>query len=342
MGLCAGSGVKDAQPTEPVRVLSLGIGGCGKTTFVRHMKIIHDIPLDDVETDRFIQTIRRNYLIVMGELLILLGKLKLTLSDDNQKHAATVKELLRNRDSSIHDNLDILKSLWADPVIQEVIKNNREQLNSPHISYFWDNVDRIMSDGYKPLEEDILKVRIRTAGAYSSLIYVKPEYFEFFDVGGQKPERQKWQRVITSHKFSCIIYFVATDEWDVPDEERDFECSKLEMSKIIFKEVANDDSIDKSMPIIIFLNRSDLLDARIASDSGYDSFKKTFPEYNGARTMDDAIEFIRKRFMDGVKREAVKFYVTNALDRNSMTPVFNAVKTYILTSSLKMNDGIDY
>lgn len=302
---------------------------------------MHRVGFDDAETERFVQIIRRNYLLTLDELITLAGKMKLSVSEENKKHLPTIKELTRDREASVKDNLDILRSVWEDETIQEIVVKHREQLSAPHIGYFWEHIDRILDDSYKPTDEDILRVRVRTAGAYSTVIFVKPEYFEFFDVGGQKPERSKWEKVLQSHKFSCIIYFVACDEWDVRDEEREFECTKLEMSKIIFNEVADDQTIPKSVPIILFLNRSDLFAARIKQEEGYDSFQKTFPDYSGGQNVDQALEYIRKKFMDGIKRDTIKHYITNALDKDAMNPIFNAVKTYILTSALQPT-GIDY
>jgi len=321
--------------------LCLGIGGCGKTTFVRQLKIMHRVGFDEAETERFIQIIRRNYVLTLDELISIAGKLKLSISEDNSKHISTIKELTRDRDASVKDHLDMLRTVWEDPTIQEIVTKHREQLTAPHIAYFWEHIERILSDSYKPSDEDVLRVRVRTAGAYSTVIFVKPEYFEFVDVGGQKPERSKWEKVLQSHKFSCIIYFVATDEWDVRDEEREFECTKLEMSKIIFNEVTDDATIPQSVPIILFLNRSDLFAARLKDENGFESFQRTFPDYSGGQNTDVAMEYIRKKFMDGIKRDTMKHYVTNALDKDSMNVVFNAVKTYILTSALQTT-GVDY
>jgi len=237
----------------------------------------------------------------------------------------------------VKEHVNDLKKLWEDPAIQSLVKNHREQVNAPHISYFWEHVDRILEDDYKPTEEDILRVRVRTAGAYSTIIYVKPEYFEFFDVGGQKPERSKWERVLSSHKFSCILFFVACDEWDVRDEEREFECTKLEMSRIVFREISENQTIDKKAPIFLFLNRSDLFNARIKSDIGFESFKTTFPEYSGGQDPDEAMKFLHSKFMADIKRDHIEHYVTNALDKNSMCPVFEAVKKYIFSSSLDVS-----
>jgi len=331
---------KEAKEADPLRILCLGIGGCGKTTFVRQLKIMHRIGWDDAETDRFVQIIRRNYLLTLDELITLSGKMKLSVSEENKKHLPAIKELTRDRDTSVKDNLALLRSVWEDEAIQEIVINHKEQLSAPHIAYFWEHIDRVMEDNYKPTDEDILRVRVRTAGAYSTVIFVKPEYFEFFDVGGQKPERSKWEKVLQTHKFSCIIYFVACDEWDVRDEEREFECTKLEMSKIIFNEVTDDQTIPKSVPVILFLNRSDLFAARIKQESGFESFQKSFPDYNGGQNVEEALEYIRKKFMNGIKRDTMKHYVTNALDKDCMNPIFNAVKTYIFTSALQ-SIGVD-
>jgi len=298
------------------------------------------VGFDKAETERFVQIIRRNYLLTLDEIISIAGKMKLSLSEENQQHVSAIKDLTRDREASVKDNLTMLRSVWEDDTIQEIVHKYREQLSAPHIVYFWEHIDRILDDNYKPSDEDILRVRVRTAGAYSTVIYLKPEYFEFFDVGGQKPERTKWEKVLQSHKFSCIIYFVACDEWDVKDEEREFDCTKLEMSKIIFNEVIEDPSIPKSVPIILFLNRNDLFSARIKNEEGFASFQKTFPDYAGGQNADQAMEYISKKFMGGIKRDSMKHYVTNALDRDSMNPIFNAVKTYILSSALVIT-GVD-
>jgi len=332
---------KETKQQEPIRILCLGIGGCGKTTFVRQLKIIHQVGFNPIETERFSQIIRRNYLLTLDELIHIAAKRKLNFSEENQKHLPIIKELTRDREASVKENLPVLRSVWEDPVTQEIVQKHREQLSAPHIDYFWEHIDRILEDNYSPSDEDILRVRVRTAGAYSTVIYLKPEYFEFFDVGGQKPERSKWEKVLQSHEFSCILYFVACDEWDVKDEEREFEYSKLHMSKIIFNEVTEDPNIPKSVPVILFLNRSDLFEARIKSDEGFESFQKSYPEYTGSQNVEQAMEEIRKKFLTGIKRESVKYYVTNALDGDSMNPVFNAVKSYILTSALETT-GVEY
>jgi len=127
----------------------------------------------------------------------------------------------------------------------------------------------------------------------------------------------------------------------VRDEEREFECTKIEMSKIVFEQITSDENL-KNLPIVLFLNRSDLIASRIKTENGLESFKEKFPDYKGGKDPDKAMECIKNFFMSVVEKDkkGVKHHYTNALDRDAMTVVFNATKEYILSSALN-TEGVD-
>jgi len=133
---------------------------------------------------------------------------------DHEKHVTS----LRARTVDLTpDLLQRLLALWKDPAIQEVIEKQQEQLTITHLPYFFEHVDRITQAEYKPTDEDILRCRQRTAGTSSASVYIEKNYFEFFDIGGQKPERAKWEQILAEHDFSSVLYFIAVDEFDVED-----------------------------------------------------------------------------------------------------------------------------
>jgi len=232
-----------------------------------------------------------------------------------------------------------LQQLFNDPAIQKVMSDHTEQLTITHLGYFFspENSSRIMQDDYMPSSEDVLRCRQRTAGANSTSIYMDKTYFEFFDIGGQKPERAKWEAVLSEHKFSAILYFVAADEYDVPDEEKEYiEKTKLDISKLIFTDLVSSGLISKEIPVVLFLNRKDLFEKRIAEKESYESFTSHFPDYNGGQDAQHALDYLRDNFKENVRDQSnpLRIHATCAVERESMVVVWRTVREFLLKQAL--------
>jgi len=323
-------------PENTLKLLSLGVGGCGKTTFIKQMKIIHGIPWSPIELQTFAKVIRGNYISGLQDAFEISRKLGLEIEDtDNAKEISSY----RGRTAELTPEvISKLKSFYDEPSIQMVLKDYGYLLPVTHFAYFWENMERIKQDNYVPTDDDILRARIRTSGSNSTAIYLDKNYFEFYDVGGQKPERAKWEAVISENKFSAIIYFVATDEFDVKDDEKDFDRSKMEISRFIFKELIQS-TIGENLPIILFLNRIDLLERRLLTPQGYTSFKESFPEYMGSNDKNKALEFIKSYYfavLNEYKPGApIKCHYTCALDRDGMVVVWKIIRDFLVEQALK-------
>jgi len=231
-----------------------------------------------------------------------------------------------------------LKTVFEIKGIRSVLKHCEELSVTPsNLLYFFEHMDRLALEDFRPTDEDILRCRQRTAGANTTTIYLSKQYFEFHDVGGQKPEQKKWEQIMDGHIFSAILYFVATDEYDVRSGD-DPERTKLEMSRRIFGEVCNNDHIDKLTPIMLFLNRSDLFEERISDDEGWKSYKKTFKDYNETREVDKCLENVGDWFMKVLgadqKDRVVNFHQTCALDSDAMKVVWDTVREGIMRASM--------
>jgi len=290
-------------PARPVRtdantlkILCLGVGGCGKTTFVKQMKIIHGVGWTEQELDVYLRIIRGNYVNGLQECLQILGNIGRKVADANTDHE---KHLLSLRARSVDLTPDLLErilALWSDPAIKEVVDKHAEQLTITHLPYFFENVERIKRDDYKPTDEDILRCRQRTSGASSTTVFIDKNYFEFFDIGGQKPERAKWEPILSEHQFSSVIYFVAADEFDVEDEDKEYQRTKLEISRLVFSEIVNSNMVEHDVPIILFVNRKDLFSQRFSDPEGYKQFLATFPGYSGGTDVEAGLDFIKDLF----------------------------------------------
>jgi len=62
-----------------------------------------------------------------------------------------------------------VKSLWADPGIQYTYSKRSTFQLIDAASFFFDHVDRYSQPHYVPLEEDVLRCRVRTTGTSSQL-----------------------------------------------------------------------------------------------------------------------------------------------------------------------------
>jgi len=337
---CVGTKEQKKLPTKEntLKILCLGIGGCGKTTFVKQMKIIHGVGWNNAELVGFRKIIRGNIISGIQGAIDIAAHMGKDISEENMEAFTAIKALtVRNVDFSDQPTQEHIKKLATDPAVLEVCKNHPEKLDQTHLLYFLERFDNYLSEDFPVSDEDILRFRQRTAGANSTLLYYSKKYFDFYDIGGQKPERPKWQIVLSDNDFAAILYFVATDEYDVRDEENEFHDSKLSLSKLIFSELINDSVIqDSKVPIILMLNRCDLFKKRWDGIDSRKSFNKVMPEFKG-ESAQDALEFLQKLFM--AERKAmdmndISARITCTLNTESMGQLWGDIRDAVLMKGI--------
>eukprot|EP01125_Pyxidicula_operculata_P015860 TRINITY_DN5402_c0_g1_i2.p1 TRINITY_DN5402_c0_g1~~TRINITY_DN5402_c0_g1_i2.p1 ORF type:complete len:351 (-),score=74.54 TRINITY_DN5402_c0_g1_i2:166-1218(-) len=345
MGGCLGKSSAPPAQTQgnTVKLLCLGVGGCGKTTFIKMMKIIHDIPFNDIELTNYKKIVRTNLVMGMQNCLDLVKKYSLELDQSNNETSEFVSSLKARAVELDGDTNTKLKQIWSDPSIQKVVDTYPEQLVITHIKYFYQHYDRIASEAYVPTEEDIVRCRQRTAGASSFTIFVDKYYFDLYDIGGQRPERAKWEQILKENNFGAVLYFVAADEFDVDDEDNDDEeengkFTKMEVSRYIFSELLNSGILPESVPVVLFFNRRDMFEKRIKSPESQLSFKKTFPNFEGEITFEDSMDYLRDSFLSTKKEDnnsQIIVHYTCVLDVDSMVVVWQAVRDFLLRRGLE-------
>lgn len=154
------------------------------------------------------------------------------------------------------------------------------------------------------------------------------------DLGGQKPERAKWDRIIAE---GCkgVFYFVAVDEYDIFMPE-DKNRSKLETSFQTWKELLTNPKLAE-ISIMLLLNKIDLLERNLATQ-GFDPILKRFPKFQGDKTKSGYLKFIKKMFVDAIPSTINTHYVSVfeccALDSHLMSDLFNEARAHILQRSL--------
>ncbi|XP_059093307.1 guanine nucleotide-binding protein G(q) subunit alpha isoform X6 [Tigriopus californicus] len=321
---------RDAR--RELKLLLLGTGESGKSTFIKQMRIIHGSGYTDDDKRGFIKLVFQNIFMAMQSMIRAMDMLKIPYENGDSSEKA---DLVRSVDFETVTTfespyVEAIKDLWNDKGISECYDRRREYQLTDSAKYFIEDVDRIGEPGYLPSEQDILRSRVPTTGIIEYPFDLDGVVFRMVDVGGQRSERRKW--IHCFENVTSIIFLVALSEYDQILFESDNE-NRMEESKALFKTIITYPWFQHSS-VILFLNKKDLLEEKIM----YSHLVDYFPEYDGPQK--DAIaarEFILRMFVDlnPDTEKIIYSHFTCATDTENIRFVFAAVKDTILQLNLK-------
>ncbi|XP_018319087.1 guanine nucleotide-binding protein subunit alpha homolog [Agrilus planipennis] len=329
---------KDKQALKrQVKLLLLGAGESGKSTFLKQMRIIHGPKFEYELVKEYQQDIYQN--IVRGMRVLVDARDKLDIPWEDYSNSEIGKRLLECENPTVLDAIlfanysPLVAKLWKDSGIKRAFDRRREFQLSDSVEYFFNNLDRISRYDFIPTNQDILHCRKATKGITEFVIPINKVPFLFVDVGGQRSQRQKWFQCFDS--VTSILFLVSSSEFDqVLLEDR--KTNRLEESKDIFDTIINH-RVFKNVSIILFLNKYDLLLKKVANPET--DIRWYFPQFSGnSHSIQDVQKFILAMFT-GVKRDpkkALYHHYTTAVDTENIKVVFNSVKDTILTRNLEI------
>ncbi len=198
-------------------------------------------------------------------------------------------------------------------------------------SYF-ENIERITSEYYRPSTVDVLRARVRTTGVIETHFKIKGVIFRMYDVGGQRSERRKWIQCFDDVK--ALLYVTALSGYDMTLFE-DPEVNRLRESLHLFESVCNN-CFFRNTTIIMFLNKVDLFRQKVLHTDR--QLRVYFPEYPGPDyDVETACRFIRRRFQDANHnpKKAIYPHFTTATDTTNVEVVFQIVMETIIRENLK-------
>ncbi|XP_053697902.1 guanine nucleotide-binding protein subunit alpha homolog [Sabethes cyaneus] len=319
-----------------VKLLLLGAGESGKSTFLKQMRIIHGINFEPELVREYQHVIYQNLVKGMQVLCDARDKLDIPWEDPNSQLAANQAILFRS-DSSLgveqfHQYVPVIRRLWQDGAIQQAYDRRREFQISDSVKYFLEELDRISRFDYVPTRTDILRCRKATKGVFEFTIRIQNIPFVFVDVGGQRTQRQKWTKCFDC-SVTSILFLVSTSEFDqVLAEDR--RTNRLEESRNIFDTIVNNTTF-QGISIILFLNKTDLLKEKV-KDPNTD-IRWYYPLFKGnPHSILEVQNFILQMFMNVRKNTKTPIYhhFTNAVDTQNIQVVFSSVKDTILQRNL--------
>nr|XP_057921336.1 guanine nucleotide-binding protein subunit alpha-12a isoform X2 [Doryrhamphus excisus] len=320
-----------------VKILLLGAGESGKSTFLKQMRIINGQEFDQKALLDFRDTIYENILKGMRVLVDARDKLGISWqSCENEKQGMLVMSWegrvggVGVEPCEFQLYVMALSALWADTGIQEAYTRRSEFQLSESVKYFLDNLERIGQQSYTPSRQDILFARKATKGIVEHDFFIKKIPFKMVDVGGQRSQRQKWFQCFDG--ITSILFMVSSSEYDqVLMEDR--RTNRLVESMNIFETIVNN-KLFLNVSIILFLNKTDLLVEKIRTAD----IRKNFPEFRGdPHRLEDVQAFLVQAFSRKRRNRGKPLFhhFTTAVDTENIRFVFHAVKDTILQENLK-------
>jgi len=241
-----------------------------------------------------------------------------------------------------------IQALWEDPAIQATF-NRRNEFHLPDgCRYFLTNIHRVSDPDFRPEDQDILQVRVKTTGVIEYNFRNKEgKEFIMIDVGGQRSERRKW--IHCFEDVLLIMFLAAISEYDQVLEE-DIKENRLTESLNLFRTILSYHWFINSS-ITLFLNKKDLLQEKIK----HSALENHFPEFKNfkkfkTRDYDAAKDFMKEMFVKqkeeveksklykdnnrgGVER-SLYIHETCATDTDNIKKVFEDVKVTVLKNVL--------
>ncbi|CAH8473211.1 unnamed protein product [Schistosoma rodhaini] len=266
---------------KEVKLLLLGTGESGKSTFVKQMRIIHGAGYTDKEKEAFKTLVYQNIFLAMQIMCDALRTLSIELEYPmNQENIELILKIdLEDSIALTPERLNAMHQLWADQGMKMCYERRREFQLSDSSKYYLNNFDRIADPNYLISLQDILRVRVPTTGIVEYPFNLDSTIFRIVDVGGQRSERRKW--IHSFESVTSIIFLSALNEYDQVLVENENE-NRMEESLLLFKTIINYECF-QSLSIILFLNKKDILEEKIQ----YSHLVDYFPKFTGMNKWSD-------------------------------------------------------
>ncbi|XP_037607781.1 guanine nucleotide-binding protein subunit alpha-14-like [Sebastes umbrosus] len=320
-----------------LKLLLLGTGESGKSTFIKQMRIIHGNGYSEVDRKGFTRLVFQNIITAIQALIHAMKTLRIDYIDDqNISHAQKLCQIEGDRVSTIEAwQVDAIRRVWNDHGVQRCYDRRREFQLSDSAKYYMSDLDRITAQLYIPTLQDILRVRVPTTGIIEYPFDLSKVIFRMVDVGGQRSERKKW--IHCFENVTSIIFLAALSEYDqvLYESEND---NRLRESLALFKTILSYPWFQESSTIL-FLNKTDLLEEKILKSH----LATYFPAFTGPQhDAKSARQFILQMYQEkhsGHPKSLYKHY-TCATDTDNIRVVFKAVKDTLFKENLeKFNLG---
>uniref|UniRef100_A0A0N7ZDJ0 Guanine nucleotide-binding protein subunit alpha n=1 Tax=Scylla olivacea TaxID=85551 RepID=A0A0N7ZDJ0_SCYOL len=172
---------RDAR--KELKLLLLGTGESGKSTFIKQMRIIHGAGYSDEDKRGFIKLVFQNIFMAMQSMIRAMDLLQISYGDSaNIEHADLVRSVEYESVTTFEEPyVTAMKSLWQDTGIQHCYDRRREYQLTDSAKYYLSSLDRIAAKDYVCTLQDILRVRAPTTGIIEYPFDLEEIRFSYLD-----------------------------------------------------------------------------------------------------------------------------------------------------------------
>ncbi|CAD6186794.1 unnamed protein product [Caenorhabditis auriculariae] len=326
--------IEKAKANKTLKLLLLGPGESGKSTTIKQIKIIHDSGFSDNER------IVRRYGIYLN-LLEGLEEIHKTAIANNLQYARTqtykyasdikifLEEIKKSEKYFPQLVCEEISKYLEDPTVISVLNDQAHYHIDDSTLYFVQNLKRITVYDFIPSDEDILRSRVPTSGVVQYSIMLKNFRFSIFDVGGQRAQRRKWLHVFDD--VHAILFITSLSEYDQMLRE-DSTTHRMKESLSLFEKICNGPFFTDTA-MILFLNKIDLFELKIQ----HTNINVCLKSYKGPQTRDDALLYIKQRFLSLNKnrKRTVYDHVTCATDTKQIQVVIDSVIDVVIQNTMQ-------
>ncbi|KAH8365259.1 hypothetical protein KR084_006757 [Drosophila pseudotakahashii] len=318
-----------------LKLLVLGTGESGKSTFIKQMRIIHGNGYSNRDRRENIQLVFQNIFMAMQSMIEAMDKLKIFYDQvEHEELADLVKSLDYRTVTKLEDPyLNAIKTLWKDAGIQESYERRNEYQLTDSAKYFLNDIDRIEKANYLPTDQDILRVRVPTFNIHEYPFELNGYVISMVDVAGQRNMRRKWIHCFSN--VTSIMFLVALSEFDLLLAECEND-NRMKESIALFRTIVSLPYF-RDASFILFLNKQDLFEDKIKKTHLVDYF----PEYNGPKRDAQAAQYFILRMFLSVNPDPDKMvypHFTVATNTENIELVFTAVKDTIMDLHLEKHN----
>lgn len=313
------------------KLLLLGAGESGKSTFFRQLRICHGEAFTKDDLLLFKPIVFSNTLQCMRTVIENSSKIEgCTYSKNLEPQVQMILDPnMRLGDQFPSTLADAIQLVWRDPGIKLCWQNRSEYQVFDSASFFFDIVQELANPDYCPTVDHMLKSRVRTSGIVEAKFDIDGAKFHVFDVGGQRSERKKWIHCFEG--VTAVLFVAAVSEFNQVLVE-DGHTNRMEESMNVFSDIIGSRWFKKS-DVILFLNKSDLLKQKLEEGA---EIGEHFPEYVGNNSYDDVSEFIKEMYEGkAVGRDIYAHFTCATGEVTALKQLFQSVKTIIVEKSVR-------
>lgn len=321
-----------------VKLLILGAGDSGKTTWRRQMMNIHSGQFATAAVRKeSSQVIVANLILGCQEIIRASQQLSIPIQEPEAQNAMDV--LIKTTAQELTQELaKAINTLTSTPTFWKLY----ELRSSFQLQDCWKGFADSCKDypvwggpDWVPTVDECVRARVRTSGIVVDTFEYNNIKFELYDTGGQRAERRKWIHCFDS--VTALIFIAASNEYDLQLFE-DRSVNRLVEAVNVFKELC----VSKwfvNTPVILFLNKKDLFYEKFKVKKVPLNISGLFPDApTDNEDVDGALNWIAQQFIK-VKPPNKDIFVhhTTATDPKNVRTVFNDSAAILLHRNLDMS-----